>query len=86
MGWGLADGSNPIETNPKVRISWSDNGVTFSQPLERQLGGGGAYNQRITVLRTGTSGPVGRQWRLEVSDPVYVGLLGGAMQATLREP
>jgi hypothetical protein len=86
MGWGVADGTNPIQTNPKVRVSWSDNGVTWSQPLERQIGAGGAYGQRVSVLRTGTTGPVGRKWKLEVSDPVYVGLLGGAMQATLREP
>ena len=86
MGWGVADGSNPIQTAPTVRVSWSGNGVTWSEPLVRSLGGGGKYNERITVLRTGTTGPVGRTWKLEVSDPVYVGLLGGAMQATLREP
>ena len=85
VGWGIADGTYPTQTNPRINVSWSDDGgVQFSQPLQRELGKSGAYQQRVTVHRTGLTGPAGRLWKLSVSDPVYVGLLGGAMTAAVR--
>lgn len=71
--------------DPRVLISWSDDGgATWSNPLSRALGRQGETRTRITVLRTGLTSPQGRLWRLDVSDPVYAALLGGAMAVEAR--
>jgi hypothetical protein len=67
-------------TAPTVDISWSDDGgVNWTTPWTRNLGPSTFPQQRITVLNTGLSGPMGRRWRVDISDPVHVGLIGGAM-------
>lgn len=84
-GQGLVDGREPIETDPVVRIRYSDDGGnTFSQPVERSLGKHGKFDARITVNRLGLTGPFGRVYELEVSDPVYVGLLTASHEAEAR--
>lgn len=86
-GVGTASGDDPIETAPRVAVSWSDDGgATWATPLLRALGGEGVYGQRVTVHRTGLTGPKGRQWELAVSDPVHVGLLAGTQEVTARKP
>lgn len=83
-GVGLDRGISPIETNPRVSISWSDDGgVTFGNPLLRELGSQGE-RRRIDVYRTGLTGREGRQWRLQVSDPVEVVFMGGAVELDQR--
>lgn len=78
-GVGKDRGISPIQTEPKVSISWSDNGGrTFGNPLVRSLGTQGEIVS-IDVWRTGLTGPQGRQWRLQISDPVHAALLGGSM-------
>lgn len=75
-----ADGRPAVE-RARAEISWSDDGgMTFGIPVERELGRQGHYNQRLSVFRCGTAGYWGRRWQIEVSDPVYVGLLGGSME------
>lgn len=77
-GVGLAAGVDPIETDPRVLLSWSDDGGrTFGNDLERALGGEGAL-KTVEAYRLGQCGARGRQWRLRVSDPVTVSLMGGA--------
>jgi hypothetical protein len=84
-GTGIATGPDPIATQPRVRISWSDNGgVHWGNPLHRELGVQGRGEQRVTVTRTGMTGPMGRRWRLDVTDPVHVGLMGGDQATQLR--
>ena len=84
-GVGLATGSDPNETDPSVAISWSDDGgVKWSVPLIRKLGRQANARQRVTVLNTGLSGPQGRRWRIDISDPVYVSLIGGEQSADAR--
>ena len=84
-GVGDVTGTDPIETDPTVLVSWSDDGgVTWTDPWNRKLGRQAIYQQRVTVLNTGLSGPMGRRWRLAVSDPVHFGLMGGDMAAELR--
>lgn len=84
-GVGIATGADPIETDPVVNISWSnDGGVTWSQPLIRRLGLQQDVMTRVYVLNTGLSGPVGRRWRLDVYDPVDVGFFGGEQSADVR--
>lgn len=81
-GVGIATGVDPDETDPTVAVSWSnDGGVNWSNPLLRKLGRQADAEQRVTVTRTGLSGPQGRRWRLEVSDAVDVALMDGSDQS-----
>lgn len=80
-GVGSDTGIAPIETNPRVSVSWSnDGGVTFGNELLRELGTQGEQKGAMGIDRCGISGANGRQWRLRCSDPVEVSLIGGAMQ------
>lgn len=84
-GVGIAPGQDPMQTAPKVSISWSDDGgFRWSSPLMRQLGPQGTPEQLVTLNRTGLSGPYGRKWRISCSDPVQFGLRGGEMVAEGR--
>lgn len=79
-GVGIDRGISPIQTQPKVSISWSnDGGVTFGNALLRDLGTQGQQNIRCEIYRTGLTGDIGRQWKLKVADPVEVSLMGGSM-------
>lgn len=85
-GVGVSTGQDPIETDPSVRISWSnDCGVTFSNPVIRKLGEQGKYKDCISVSRTGRAGRQGRVWKLQISDPVSTVFLGGAYQDEVRK-
>jgi hypothetical protein len=85
VGQGRANGEDPIETAPRIAISWSDDGgASFGAPLLRELGGEGEFQTRITLNRTGLAGPQGRVWKVVVSDPRYIGLLGGAKASQER--
>ncbi|KQP64057.1 hypothetical protein ASF41_22120 [Methylobacterium sp. Leaf111] len=77
--------ADPTIRDPRVLISWSDDGgTTWSNPLSRALGRQGETRTRINVLRTGLTGVQGRIWRIDVSDPVYCALVGGAMAVKAR--
>jgi hypothetical protein len=77
-GVGQATGSDPIQTDPTVEVSWSDDGGTkWSNPLFRKLGRQSVGTHRVYVCNTGLSRAVGRRWRLDISDPVYAALLKG---------
>lgn len=85
VGVGDVTGTDPIETDPTIMVSWSDDGgVNWTNPWNRKLGKQAKSQQRITVLNTGITGPMGRRWRLTVSDPVHFGLLGGDMMPEPR--
>lgn len=78
-GVGKDTGISPIETNPRVSISWSnDGGRQFGNELLRELGTQGEQRS-IDIWRCGLTGPNGRQWKLRCSDPVEVSLIGAAM-------
>lgn len=78
-GVGSDTGIAPIETDPRVSISWSDDGgVTFGNELLRELGTQGEQRS-LDIWRCGLTGPNGRQWRLRCSDPVEVSMIGAAM-------
>jgi len=83
-GVGRDQGQAPIETDPKVSISWSDDGGRiFGNALLRRLGSQGEIVP-IDIFRCGLTGRNGRQWRLQISDPVEVVFLGGAMDIEER--
>jgi hypothetical protein len=85
VGIGESTGVEPIETDPTVMIEWSDDGGrTWSTPWNRKLGRQAVSQQRVTVLNTGLTGPMGRKWRWTVSDPVHVGFMGSAMDVEIR--
>jgi len=78
-------GEADIALKPEARIAWSDDGgVQFSNPLVRKIGEQGKYKTRITLNRTGQATGYGRVWRIEISDAVYIGLLGGQMTASME--
>lgn len=84
-GVGDASGTTPEVTDPVCEVAYSDDGGSvWSLPQQQPLGKQGKFNTRITLTRQGQSGPRGRRWRLDVSDPVYVGLVKGAQSAELR--
>ncbi len=83
-GVGIPSGA-ANEQDPQVRISWSDDdGTTWKVPVIRKLGLGGKSLRRISVVGVGQTGVQGRRWRLEVTDAVYVGFLGGVMDVDSR--
>ncbi|WJR67235.1 packaged DNA stabilization protein [Neorhizobium sp. CSC1952] len=85
VGQGLVAGEQPIETDPVVLISWSDDGGNaFGIPVQRKLGPVGRFGNRVTVNRCGVAGPYGRVWRLDISDPVYASLQAGQMDVDPR--
>lgn len=85
VGVGNAEGLDPIATDPKVEISWSDDGgETWSTPRIRKLGRQAVGLTRIRVNQCGVSGSQGRIWKVAMSDPVHFGLIGGEMSAELR--
>jgi hypothetical protein len=84
-GMGIATGEDPIQTDPTVMIEWSDDGGrTWSTPWNRKLGRQSVSQQRITVLNTGMTGPMGRKWRWTISDPVHFGFMGSGMDVEVR--
>lgn len=81
-GTGKVNGIKPIESDPTIDISWSDDGgASFKAPVQRPLGEIGMSGVTVQVLRSGQSKRFGRVWKYHVSDPVYVGLLGATMEA-----
>lgn len=69
---------DPIETDPVVEISWSDDGgQNYSAPLVRKLGRQSQTRQLVSLIAcTGRSSWNARRWRLQIADPVYVGFMG----------
>ncbi len=75
---GSASGSDPIETDPVVMISWSlDGGYSWGNELHRALGSQGKGGVLVRVNCCVTTKSKGIRFRLRVSDPVYVGFAGG---------
>jgi len=78
-GVGIDRGIDPIESKPRISISWSnDGGHTFGNPMLRDLGTQGEL-RKVEINRTGRTKGQGRQWKLQVSDPIEVALFGGSM-------
>jgi hypothetical protein len=76
-GVGIATGLDPIQTDPDVEISYSDDGgQTWSNPILRKLGRQATPQQLISLVAcTGKTSWIGRRWRIDISNPVYASLL-----------
>lgn len=71
--------------DPKIEISWSlDGGYTYGAPVIRKLGGPGQTRSHPYVLNCGLSKGQGVRYRLRISDPVHVGLMGGVVDPDPR--
>jgi hypothetical protein len=80
MGVGDAAGTEPIETDPSVEISYStDGGQTFSIPRLRKLGAQSLGKTRVRVNQIKACGAQGYIWKVRMSDPAHFGLMGGEM-------
>jgi hypothetical protein len=85
QGVGLPTGSDPMQTDPTIFISYSDDGgITWSLPRARKLGRQGERPRPIKLTRCGAAGIGGRRWRLTVSDAVDVDVFGGDQLAEVR--
>jgi len=79
VGVGIDAGIDPIESDPVVRIRWSDDGgYNWSEWLTRSLGTQGQQIP-IDIFRVGLTGRQGRLWEMSISDPIEVAFLGAAM-------
>lgn len=84
-GVGVATSAQQNVISPQVAISWTrPDGVTFGNALLRKLGEQVNGRRRVYVTNTGIAGPMGRRWRLDVTDPVYVSFMGGRQSADVR--
>lgn len=84
-GVGVAGGADPIETDPTVEISCStDGGLTYNVPWLRKLGRQSVTTRVPPIFNCGISRGNGHRWRVDVSDPVDVGFLGGTQNSDLR--
>lgn len=84
-GVGQADGTDPDQTNPTVEISWSDDGLVWSNPVQRKLGRQSETVALISLIaETGRAAWMGRRWRIDISDAVYAGFLFGTQSDSAR--
>jgi hypothetical protein len=84
-GVGRATGTDPIQTDPRVYISWTDDGgMNWSTPIQRKLGRQATSMFPVRVNRVGQTKDQGRRFRVQVFDPVDVELTGGKMSAEIR--
>lgn len=76
-GVGIATGIDPIQTDPTIEISWSDDGgQTWSSPILRKLGRQAEPRQLISLVScTGRTRWQGRRWRIDISDPVFASFM-----------
>jgi hypothetical protein len=66
VGFNVAAAPDPV-----VLLSWShDGGATWSNPLERHLGGKGEFRTLVRLNGTGRSSTQGMRLRWECADPV----------------
>ncbi len=77
----------PGASNPSCAISCSKNGgQSFDVPSIRSLAPQGKVRRsRASVKNRGQAGPSGVRWRVDITDPVYRGLMGGTMSSDERE-
>lgn len=85
-GTGIATGTDPVQTDPDVEISWSKNGgVNWSAPIVRKIGRQAIVNRKpVTVTKVGMSTPAGLRFRIDVTDPVDIELLSASLLPEVR--
>jgi hypothetical protein len=85
-GVGIANGTDPIQTDPSVLIEESlDGGRTWPYSWVRELGRQADSNHRVFIVNAGLSNDEGARYRWTVSDPVHVGFTGADMKPEVRK-
>lgn len=80
-GVGVASGSDPIQTNPRISVSMSkDLGISYGNEWLREFGPQG-LSPNVTINNLGICGPKGVKFKIQCSDPVHFALIGGDMTA-----
>lgn len=86
-GVGDSEGTDPIETDPTLEISYSiDGGLTFSTPRFRPIGRQSLAKTRVRLNQIKASAQQGYIWKIRMSDPVHFGLMSGKMTGEPRAP
>jgi hypothetical protein len=87
-GGSVTDITAPANAiNPQVAISCSKNGgISWGNPLYRSLGRQSRVKGvRASVKQMGQTETQGARWRIDVTDPVFVGFLKASMSSNPRE-
>lgn len=77
----------PGAISPNCAISCSkDGGLSYDTPSIRSLAQQAKTKRsRASVKNRGQSGPMGVRWRIDITDPVYRGLMSATMSSDPRE-
>ncbi len=79
-GVGVSAATTQTGNDPQVGVSLSrDGGVHWDNPRLRRLGQAANARRRVYVTNCGMAGVQGARWRLDLSDEVDLGFLGGTM-------
>lgn len=80
-------GGSPTEQKPVGNFSYSDDGgVYWKNPSIRSLGELNSGVRRVSLTNCGSTGAIGRRWRIDVYDGVYVALLEATQSTQMRAP
>lgn len=80
-GIGL-DAAQIPGADPQVMLSWSDDGgASYSYPRWRSGGPIGKRQQRVVWRQLGRA-PTTRCWKVAITDPVFVALLGASVEVS----
>jgi hypothetical protein len=81
-GVGDSQGEEPIETDPVIEVAVARDCVNFDPPRQIKLGRQAIVDKRVMATRFGISGEKGLRVRLDVADPVHVGIVGADVTAS----
>jgi len=85
-GVGLNSSDDHV-ADPKVMLSWSDNGgKVFGTELTASVGQIGEFSRRVRFERLGQSGEDGRIFDISMSAAVIRGITGASVEVELLEP
>lgn len=83
-GVGIAAGHDPDQTDPTLELSLSpDGGQTWKAPRQGKLGRQSVMTGRLAFNNLGIAFPQGARLRIDVSDAVPVGIMGGDMAVSV---
>jgi hypothetical protein len=84
QGVGIATGVDPVQTDPVVEISHTDDGLVWSPSRIRKLQRQSEAPKPIKLTKCGSTGIEGRRWRIRSTAAVPVVLTGGDQSQELR--
>lgn len=86
-GQGIATDPDGQDVDPTVEITISpDGGATWPPPRLVRIGKQAIYDQRIYATRFGISGVQGPRVRIDITDAIDFGVMGGDLTGSERQP